>query len=201
MSPLTDIPKSSLVASAQVPSPALSDDEVLGSKAQNTTASDAPDHEVHGTPYYERQMGDSEVSYYLQSRATGVNDMYVFPPVLERTQFTYPDRYLHLGFKAPMHLVLRPRLRAAWAILRMRHPLLASHVVMQDYDNIKFVYVVVLLRAKGFRRSVHSTPFVLVASTSRHLPKTLWRAPTDSSTIDIRTRMVCTDTGILACPH
>lgn len=90
MSPLTDAPKSSLAASAQVPSPALSDEEVLGSKAQNTTASDTPDHKLHGTPYYERQLGDSEVSYYLQSRAAGVNDMFVFPPILERSQFTYP---------------------------------------------------------------------------------------------------------------
>jgi hypothetical protein len=88
------------------------------------------------------------------------------------TQFTpapLNDRYLHLGFKAPMRLVFRPRVRAAWAILRMRHPLLASDVVMQDYDNIKFVYVV-LLRAKGFRRS---PLFVRVASVRRHLPKTL----------------------------
>jgi hypothetical protein len=100
-----------------------------------------------------------------------------------------------------MRLVLRPRVRAAWAILRMRHPLLASHVVMQDYDNIKFVYVVVLLWAKGFRRSVHTPPFVRLASIRRYLPKTLWRGPTDSSIIDIRTKMVCTDSGILACPH
>jgi hypothetical protein len=90
MSPLTDVPKSSLAATAQAPSPALSDEEVSGSKGQNTTASDSPDHKAHGTPYYERQLGDSEVSYYLQSRATGVNDMFVFPPISERTQFTYP---------------------------------------------------------------------------------------------------------------
>jgi len=83
MSPLTDVPKSSPFASTQAPSPALSDEEVLGSKGQNTT-----DHKVHGTPYYERQLGDSEVSYYLQSRATGVNDMFVFPPNSERTRFT-----------------------------------------------------------------------------------------------------------------
>jgi hypothetical protein len=82
MSPLTDIPKSSLAATAQAPSPALSDEEVLGSKGQNTTAPDTPDHKPHGTPYYERQLGDSEVSYYLQSRATGVNDMFVFSPIL-----------------------------------------------------------------------------------------------------------------------
>ena len=85
MSPLTDVPKSSPVASTQAPSPALSDKEVLGSKGQNTT-----DHKVHGTPHYERQLGDLEVSYYLQSRATGVNDMFVFPPNSERTRFTYP---------------------------------------------------------------------------------------------------------------
>lgn len=28
---------------------------------------------------YERQLGDNELSYYLPSRATGVNDMYVSP--------------------------------------------------------------------------------------------------------------------------
>jgi len=80
MSPLTDLPKSSLAASTQAPSPALSDEEVLDSKAQNTTTSDSSDNKVHDSPYYERQMGDSEVSYYLQSRAAGVNDMSVFLP-------------------------------------------------------------------------------------------------------------------------
>ena len=33
------------------------------------------------------------------------------------------------------------RVCAAWTILRMRHPLLASKVVMQDYDDVRFVYV------------------------------------------------------------
>ena len=90
MSSLTDVPKSSLAATAQGPSPTLSDEEVIGSKGQNTAASDTPDHKAHDARYYERQLGDSEVSYYLQSRATGVNDMFVLPPILERTQFTYP---------------------------------------------------------------------------------------------------------------
>lgn len=93
MSSLTqaDVPKSSLAAAAQGPSPTLSDEDLVSSKGQNTTASDTPDHKAHDTPYYERQLGDSEVSYYLQSRATGVNDMFVLPPTLERrTQFTYP---------------------------------------------------------------------------------------------------------------
>jgi len=48
--------------------------------------------------------------------------------------------YLHLGFKAPERLVLRPRVRTVWAILRMRHPLLASSVVMQGYHDVRFVF-------------------------------------------------------------
>lgn len=32
-------------------------------------------------------------------------------------------------------------MRTVWAILRLRHPLLASKVVMQDYEDISFVYV------------------------------------------------------------
>ncbi|KAI0001682.1 hypothetical protein BJV77DRAFT_1063101 [Russula vinacea] len=117
MAPLTDaLPTAT---STQVPSPRLSDEEVLDPNGQDMSTSDTPDR----PPYYERQLGESEVSYYLQSRATGVNDM-----------------YLHLGFRSPMRLVLRPRVRAAWAILRLRHPLLASHVVMRNYDDIKFVF-------------------------------------------------------------
>jgi len=48
--------------------------------------------------------------------------------------------YLHLGFKSPKRLALQPRVRAVWAILRMRHPLLASEVVMRDYDDVRFVF-------------------------------------------------------------
>ncbi|KAG2155563.1 hypothetical protein DEU56DRAFT_768027 [Suillus clintonianus] len=71
----------------------------------------------------ERPLGDSELSYFLPSRATGVNDM-----------------YLHLGFVAPEHVVRRARVRMVWAILRIRHPLLASKVVMHDYDDVRFVF-------------------------------------------------------------
>ncbi|KAF9786669.1 hypothetical protein BJ322DRAFT_1004181 [Thelephora terrestris] len=71
---------------------------------------------------YERKMGNSELSYYLPSRANGVNDM-----------------YLHLGFKAPTHLMERERVRVVWAILRQRHPLLAATVEMHDYDDVRFV--------------------------------------------------------------
>ncbi|KAG6329523.1 hypothetical protein ID866_9566 [Astraeus odoratus] len=71
----------------------------------------------------ERPMGDTELSYYLPSRASGVNDM-----------------YLHLGFDAAEHLVERPRVRLVWAILRVRHPLLASTVAMHSYEDVRFVY-------------------------------------------------------------
>ncbi|TFK56647.1 hypothetical protein OE88DRAFT_1640541 [Heliocybe sulcata] len=74
---------------------------------------------------YERKLGDSETSYFLPSRAGGVNDM-----------------YLHLGFKAPEHLATRARVSTVWAIMRVRHPLLAARVEMQEgvYDDIRFVY-------------------------------------------------------------
>ncbi|KAG6334541.1 hypothetical protein ID866_4557 [Astraeus odoratus] len=71
----------------------------------------------------ERRMGDTELSYYLPSRGNGVNDM-----------------YLHLGFNASEHLVQRPRIRLVWAILRIRHPLLASSVTMHSYDDVRFIY-------------------------------------------------------------
>lgn len=81
MAPLTDAQPT---ASTQVPSPGLSDEEVLDSNGQDMSTSDTPDR----PPYYERQLGESEVSYYLQSRATGVNDMFAITDS-ERTPFTY----------------------------------------------------------------------------------------------------------------
>ncbi|KAL6310142.1 hypothetical protein BKA93DRAFT_722468 [Sparassis latifolia] len=71
----------------------------------------------------QRKMGDTELSYYLPSRQTGVNDM-----------------YLHLGFHAPARLTRRARVRAVWGILRLRHPLLAAQVQMHDYDDVRFIY-------------------------------------------------------------
>ncbi|TFK77390.1 hypothetical protein BDN72DRAFT_40739 [Pluteus cervinus] len=71
----------------------------------------------------ERQLGNTETSYFLPSRESGVNDM-----------------YLHLGCRAPAHLFQRTLVRLTWAILRVRHPLLASRVEMHDYEDIRFVY-------------------------------------------------------------
>ncbi|KAI0785040.1 hypothetical protein C8Q75DRAFT_723299 [Abortiporus biennis] len=80
---------------------------------------------AHEQVKFERNMGDTELSYFLPSRQSGVNDM-----------------YLHLGFSAPDHVVSRSRVRTVWAILRMRHPLLAAHAEMHDYDDVRFVYTV-----------------------------------------------------------
>lgn len=49
------------------------------------------------------------------------------------------DRYLHLGFRSPTHLVERGRVSLVWAIMRLRHPLLASKVNMNDYDDVRFM--------------------------------------------------------------
>ncbi|KAF9486448.1 hypothetical protein BDN70DRAFT_902567 [Pholiota conissans] len=71
----------------------------------------------------ERKLGETEVSYFLPSRESGVNDM-----------------YLHLGCTVPSHLVERQRVLVAWAIMRIRHPLLASSIRMKSYDDISFQY-------------------------------------------------------------
>ncbi|KAF7307351.1 hypothetical protein MIND_00529100 [Mycena indigotica] len=71
----------------------------------------------------ERQLGDTEASYFLPSRESGVNDM-----------------YLHLGFRTNVSTMARARVALVWAILRLRHPLLAAKVDMLDYNDIRFVY-------------------------------------------------------------
>lgn len=74
---------------------------------------------------FERRLGDSELSYFLPSRADGVNDM-----------------YLHLGMRAASNLLTPGRFETAWAISRLRHPLLASSVELNrgDYHSARFVY-------------------------------------------------------------
>ena len=100
-----------------------------------------PPMDVQPEVRYERKMGDSELSYYLPSRANGVNDMCVlslFRPSVALGSL-FPSRYLHLGFKASNHVMTRERVRVVWAILRQRHPLLAATVEMHDYDDVRFV--------------------------------------------------------------
>ncbi|KAH7927276.1 hypothetical protein BV22DRAFT_295710 [Leucogyrophana mollusca] len=112
------------------PSPAFSDVLRRDLDGETNVISDAltsrmiPDDALAKPCKLERRMGDSELSYYLPSRSTGVNDM-----------------YLHLGFEAPEHMVRRARVRMVWAILRVRHPLLASQVVMHDYNDVRFEFI------------------------------------------------------------
>ena len=90
---------------------------------------------------YERKMGDTELSYYLPSRANGVNDMCALPCSYTggSLDLIFVFRYLHLGFKAPTRIMERERVRVVWAILRQRHPLLAATVEVHDYDDVRFV--------------------------------------------------------------
>jgi hypothetical protein len=86
----------------------------------------------------ERQLGETEASYFLPSRESGVNDMYGNLSVFKC--FPQPShRYLHLGFRAPSGIMKRGRVCSVWATLRLKHPLLASKVKMHDYDDIRFV--------------------------------------------------------------
>ncbi|KAJ7235866.1 hypothetical protein B0H12DRAFT_1256838 [Mycena haematopus] len=96
-------------------------------RVDSYSSDDTDDTLVYATTYprrLERQLGETEASYFLPSRESGVNDM-----------------YLHLGFRAPPGIMKRSRVCSVWAILRLKHPLLASHVKMHDYDDIRFVYV------------------------------------------------------------
>ncbi|KAJ4485801.1 hypothetical protein J3R30DRAFT_3282574 [Lentinula aciculospora] len=70
----------------------------------------------------ERRLGDTETSYFLPSRESGVNDM-----------------YLHLGFSAQAQALQRDRVAHVWAILRLKHPLLACSVEMRDYNDLRFI--------------------------------------------------------------
>ncbi|KAH7100331.1 hypothetical protein BKA62DRAFT_706702 [Auriculariales sp. MPI-PUGE-AT-0066] len=88
----------------------------LGESLQPIDAG-APAHQ------WERQLGDSELSYYLPSRHEGINDMFV-----------------HIGFHGPAALFTPRRVTAVWAILRTRHPLLGARIESTSYDDVRFVY-------------------------------------------------------------
>jgi len=113
--------------------------EKVATAAPVLTVSLPPPINVQPEARYERKMGDTELSYYLPSRANGVNDMCVSYLSLTFFNLIFLLRYLHLGFKAPDHLMTRERVRVVWAILRQRHPLLAATVEMHDYDDVRFV--------------------------------------------------------------
>ncbi|KAJ7038000.1 hypothetical protein C8F04DRAFT_1327940 [Mycena alexandri] len=76
-------------------------------------------------PTYRRTLSPNELSYFLPSRAYGLNDM------CNRN-----------GFHAPPTLISPQRVCIAWAIMRLRHSLLACRVEMAPgcYDQAEFVY-------------------------------------------------------------
>ncbi|KAJ7326204.1 hypothetical protein DFH08DRAFT_334916 [Mycena albidolilacea] len=76
-------------------------------------------------PTYRRFLSSNELSYFLPSRVSGVNDMYTC-----------------MQFRAPANLVSPLRVNIAWAIMRLRHPLIASCVEMKPgcYDDAQFAY-------------------------------------------------------------
>ncbi|KAF8126433.1 hypothetical protein K438DRAFT_2001417 [Mycena galopus ATCC 62051] len=76
-------------------------------------------------PTYRRTLSPNELSYFLPSRASGANDLF--------NQMT-----IH----SPPSLISTPRLCIAWAILRLRHSLIACRVEMQPgrYDEAQFVF-------------------------------------------------------------
>ncbi|KAJ7712907.1 hypothetical protein DFH07DRAFT_400696 [Mycena maculata] len=76
-------------------------------------------------PSYHRVLSQNELSYFLPSRAFGLNDM-----------------FLHLIVRAPPGLLSPLRLRMVWAILRLRHTLLACQIQMDPgcYDEAQFKY-------------------------------------------------------------
>ncbi|KAJ7635004.1 hypothetical protein FB45DRAFT_865590 [Roridomyces roridus] len=76
-------------------------------------------------PTFRRKMSQNEISYFLPSRAYGLNDMFT-----------------RLIFRAPPALVSPFRLRVVWAIMRLRHSLMACRFEMAPgcYDHAQFVY-------------------------------------------------------------
>ncbi|KAK4057560.1 hypothetical protein OIO90_001205 [Microbotryomycetes sp. JL221] len=74
-----------------------------------------------------RQLGPTELSYYLGTRGegeeSGVNDM-----------------YLHVGFKARPELMKPSRMLDIWTELTLRHPLLASSIDYRGPEDVYFVH-------------------------------------------------------------
>ncbi|KAK7052427.1 hypothetical protein R3P38DRAFT_2860260 [Favolaschia claudopus] len=74
---------------------------------------------------FSRKLGPNELSYFLPSRANGLNDIFT-----------------RVVFRAPPALITPFRLQIVWAIIRIRHSLLACRIDMSPgcYDDARFVY-------------------------------------------------------------
>ncbi|KAJ7449307.1 hypothetical protein FB451DRAFT_755779 [Mycena latifolia] len=90
-----------------------------------TLRNELPDPVPTTMPTYFRTLSQNELSYFLPSRAYGLNDMFML-----------------LTFHAPPGLISPLRLHLAWAIMRLRHTLLACQIEMEPghYDEARFKY-------------------------------------------------------------
>lgn len=92
-----------------------------------------------------RLLSENELSYYLPSRADGVNDM-----------------YLHHRLNVPAHFMAKDRLLHLWAYQLLRHPLLAARLESSSYEQVRFVNAAP--RSLSEALSVASRLFTYVAS-------------------------------------
>ncbi|KAL7422831.1 hypothetical protein Q5752_002127 [Cryptotrichosporon argae] len=72
---------------------------------------------------HSRLLSDNELSYFLPSRAEGVNDMYV-----------------HHRLIVDAHIVDTERIAAIWAYLMVKNPLLGASVRFESYERVHFEY-------------------------------------------------------------
>ncbi len=111
-------------------------DAVTRKSEDTQSASEVPEEKTELC--FERPLGDTELSYYLPSRGDGVNDMCVFKFKSFTREYSLTSRYLQLGCRLNPSLIERNRVCLIWAILRLCHPLLASNVRMNDYNDVRF---------------------------------------------------------------
>ncbi|KAF7315961.1 hypothetical protein MIND_00112900 [Mycena indigotica] len=89
-------------------------------------------------PTFKRPLGPNELSYFLPSRAYGLNDIFT-----------------RITFFAPAELISPFRIQVAWAVTLLRHTLLASTIEMKpgDYDGAEFVYTPPIDAQDAFRQA------------------------------------------------
>ncbi|KAK7044521.1 hypothetical protein R3P38DRAFT_2690151 [Favolaschia claudopus] len=113
---------------------------------------------------HRRTLSSNELSYFLPSRAYGLN-----------------DTYNRIIFHAPPSLVSPLRVHIAWAIIRLRHSLMACRVEMSPgkYDEAQFVLRLpsspsdAVAQAASSLRSFDDVPGTRVLSQALNGPRVL----------------------------
>nr|GAT59099.1 predicted protein [Mycena chlorophos] len=93
---------------------------------------------------FRRKLSPNELSYFLPSRANGANDMFLLGTIHAREV-----------------LVTSHRLQIVWAIVRLRHPLMACRVQMElgRCDSAEFIYTPPSSPTESLRETGHSLHF------------------------------------------